>query len=144
MGAALAEKWGPVLTNVENGFQMRMIEDLLAPPPEGGMLFLAMDGKQMGNFDMMYDPQVARADRGGADDGEERSARLTTSGPALRRAARAGKGEKTPAAVWFTPLDFKIDAALDSDLRMKVTTRDEAAGGQAAAAGVSVRYFAGR
>src|SRR5262249_35868574 len=57
LGPALAEKWGPVLRNVQEGFQIRMIEDLLAPAQEGGMLFLALNGRQMGSFDMLYDPR---------------------------------------------------------------------------------------
>src|SRR5437899_10829000 len=54
MGAILAEKWNPTLGNVQNGFELRLIQDLLSPSQEGGMLFLALSGKQMGNFDMLY------------------------------------------------------------------------------------------
>jgi hypothetical protein len=121
IGAAMAEKWGPVLSNVESGFQMRMIEDLLAPPREGGMLFLALDGKQVGNFDMLYDPRSREQVVAGQL--TERNGRLTYNiwtSFAARSTRTKGAKDQPP---WFTPLDFKIDAALDTDLRMKVTTR---------------------
>lgn len=121
MGAAIADKWGSVLANVEGGFQMRMIEDLLAPPPDGGMLFLALDGREVGNFDMLYDPRSREQIVAGQL--TERNGHLAyniwTSFAA--RSARAGKAKPQPP--WFTPVDFKIESALDMELRMKVKTR---------------------
>lgn len=121
MGAVLAEKWSPVMNNVQNGFQIRMIQDILAPDQDGGMMFLAMDGRQVGNFDMLYDPhareQIVAGQLG------ERNGRVTynvwTSFPALKSRREAGK----PREPWFTVSGFQIDAALDPDLRMKATTR---------------------
>ncbi len=53
MGALLADRWNPVLTNVQSGFEIRMIEDMIKPPSLGGMLFFALNGRQVGNFDMI-------------------------------------------------------------------------------------------
>jgi 3-dehydroquinate dehydratase/shikimate dehydrogenase len=39
---------------------MRMLMDLLGPRQEGGMLFMALNGRQSGNFDMIYDPAETR------------------------------------------------------------------------------------
>ncbi len=121
IGVTMAEKWGPVLSNVEGGFQMRLIEDLLAPAQEGGMLFLALDGRQVGNFDMLYDPRSREQIVAGQL--TERNGRLTYNIWTSFAARSARKGATKPQPVWFTPSEFRIDAALDSDLRMKVTTR---------------------
>lgn len=121
MGPVLAEKWGPVLGNVQQGFQMRLIEDLLAPSKEGGMLFLALNGKQVGTFDMMYDPRSREQIVAGQL--TERNGRLTynvwTSFAA--RSARNGHAPEEPS--WFSLSNYQIDAALDADLGMKATTR---------------------
>ncbi|HWZ31513.1 MAG TPA: hypothetical protein VNX18_09290, partial [Bryobacteraceae bacterium] len=121
MGPALAEKWGPVLANVQSGFQIRMIQDLLAPAQEGGMLFLALNGRQVGSFDMIYDPRSREQIVAGQM--AERNGRLTynvwTSFAA--RSVRTGKTSQAPS--WFSLSKFRIDAALDADLRMKATTR---------------------
>jgi hypothetical protein len=118
---ALIEKWGPVLANVQDGFRIRLIQDLLAPAQEGGMLFLALNGRQVGTFDMMYDPRSREQIVAGQL--AEHNGRLTynvwTSFAA--RSARTGKTRVAPS--WFSLSKFQIDAALDADLRMKATTR---------------------
>lgn len=121
MGAVLAEKWAPVLLNVETGFEMRMVEDLLAPVPDGGIVFLAVAGRRLGNFDVLYDPRSREQIMVGQL--RERNGRMGydtwTSFPSLN----ARKGLVKPQAPWFVPSNFHIDAALDADLKMKVNTR---------------------
>ena len=121
MGAVLAEKWAPVLGNVEGGFEMRMVEDLLAPVEDGGIVFLAINGRDLGNFDVLYDPRSREQILAGQL--RERDGRygydVWTSFPS--RSAR--KGLAKPLDPWFTPSLFRIDASLDLDLKMKVTTR---------------------
>src|SRR5581483_32072 len=113
------EKWTPVLSNVQNGFQIRMIEDLLAPTQEGGMLFLALSGKQ--TFDMLYDPRSREQIVAGQM--SERNGKLAynvwTSFAA--RSARMGKAPEPPS--WFSLSKYRIDAALDPELKMKATTK---------------------
>ena len=121
MGAVLAEKWSPVLTNVQNGFQIRLIQDILAPDDGGGMLFLAMSGRQLGNFDMLYDPRAREqivAGQLGERNGQV-AYNVWTSFPALKSRKEAAK----PREPRYTVSAFEIDAALDPDLRMKATTR---------------------
>lgn len=55
MGALLANQWTPVVRNIETGFEVRILEDLL-DPREGGLFFLAAGGKTLGNFDLIHDP----------------------------------------------------------------------------------------
>ena len=121
MGALLAEKWTPVLANVQNGFEIRMIEDLMVPPRDGGMLFFALNGKQDGNFDMLYDPRSREQIVAGQL--AERNGRLNYN---IWTSFAARSARNTPPrteAPWFTLSDFRIDAALDVDLRMQAVTR---------------------
>ncbi len=121
MGPVLAERWGPVLGNVQSGFQLRMIEDLLAPGQEGGMLFFALNGKQVGSFDMMYDPRSREQIVAGQL--AERNGRLSYNIWTSFAARSVRTGKASPAPSWFSLSAFQIDASLDQDLRIKASTR---------------------
>jgi Peptidase family M1 domain len=121
MGSILAEKWGGVLGNVQSSFELRMVEDILLPPEEGGMLFLALNGREAGNFDMMYDPRSRDQIVAGAlaEHNGRLSYNIWTSFPA--RSSRSGSRKKPDLGFRLT--NYKIEAALDSDLRVKAATR---------------------
>ncbi len=121
MGAILAEKWTPVLANVQGGFEIRMIEDLMVPPGEGGMMFFALNSRQAGNFDMLYDPRSREQIVAGqlAEHNGRLNYNIWTSFSA--RSARNTPAKPTPP--WFTLANFRIGASFDPDLRMKATTR---------------------
>jgi hypothetical protein len=121
MGAVLAEKWTPVLANVQSGFELRLVEDLLAPSHPGGMLFLALSG-QVGNFDMLYDPRSREQIMAGQL--AERDGRLTYNvwTSFSSRSVRTGT-RKNARDPWFTLSRFRINADLDSELHLKATTR---------------------
>ena len=121
MGALLAEKWTPVLANVESGFQIRMLTDLLSPGQGAGTLFITLSGRQLGNFDIVYDPSSREQIMAGqlAERDGHFVYNIWTSFAA--RSNRAGTNK--PAEPAFTLADFRIDAAVDTELRMKATTR---------------------
>ncbi len=121
MGAAFVEKWNPVLANVEHGFEMRMLMDLLGPRGEGGMLFMALNGKQSGNFDMIYDPRSREQIVAGQL--TERNGRLTYNVWTSFASRSMRNGTSHQPAEWFSVSDYRIDAALDNDLAMKAVTR---------------------
>ncbi len=121
MGVLLADQWAPVLANVESSFEMRMVADLLAPPDQTGMLFLALNGRQLNTFDILYDPSLHDQIMAGqlSDRDGHVGYDIWTSFPA--RSTRSGANK--PRDVSYRVSNFRIDAALDSDLRMKATTR---------------------
>jgi hypothetical protein len=121
MGAALAAKWVPVLQNVEYGFEIRMLMDLLGPRGEGGMLFMALNGNQAGNFDMIYDPRSREQIVAGQL--TERNGRLTYNVWTSFASRSMRNGTSHQPAEWFSLSDYRIDAALDNDLAMKAVTR---------------------
>ncbi len=121
MGALLASKWNPVLSNIATGFEMRLVTDLLAPAQAPGMLFLAVGGQQLGNFDILYDPYSHEQIMAGqlAEHGGNLGYNIWTSFAARSRRTGANK----PPDPWFTLANFRINAALAADLGMKATTR---------------------
>ncbi|HML18296.1 MAG TPA: M1 family aminopeptidase [Bryobacteraceae bacterium] len=122
MGALLAETWSPVMSNVQNGFQIRMIQDILAPDANGGMMFLAMSSRDAGNFDMVYDPRAEEQIVAGQL--TERNGRAAYNVWASFPALSSRRGATKPLDPWYTVPAFQIDAAIHPDLSMKATTRE--------------------
>ena len=120
MGAVLAEKWSPVMSNVQNGFEIRLIQDILEPDAAGGMFFLAMSSRHAGNFDMLYDPHAREQIVAGqlTERNGQPIYNVWTSFPSLKSRREAPQ----PRVPWYTVSRFQIDAALDSNLRMQATT----------------------
>ena len=120
MGPLLVEQWTPVLANIESGFALRLVEDLLTPQARrSGLLFGALAGKTLGNFDVYFDSRngnqitVGRAaQREGRD-----SYDIWTSFPA--RSSRNASGQAAEPSL--TERSYQIDAALDPDLGLKAS-----------------------
>ncbi len=121
VGAALAERWGPALENIRGGLETRVLVDMLGPAGNPGMLFLELQGRQLGDFDVIYDP-LSRA--------QIEAGQLTERGGHPHYdvwtsfSARSVRTGAAPApAPWFTLSDYRIEAALDDNLAMGATTR---------------------
>ncbi len=121
MGPILAEKWTPTVFEIERGFETRLVADLLGPPQKIGMTFLSMSGRHLGTFDLLYDPYSREQIMAGQL--VERGSNLTYNIWTSFAARSSRKGGSQPPQPWFSLANFRIDAALDSDLRMTATTR---------------------
>src|SRR6266851_3871619 len=56
MGLTLASEWTPVARNLAASFESRLVLDLLSVPRGAQpFFFAAISGKQLGNFDVIYD-----------------------------------------------------------------------------------------
>ncbi len=122
MGALMADKWSSVIANIREGFELRMVDDLLSPNPAAtGFLFLGLAGRERGNFDLLYDPRAREQIISGQL--SERSGRvrynLWTS--FLSHGVRTGATKRIEPGIAMT--GFSIDATLDSALHMKATTK---------------------
>ncbi len=117
-GRALAARWDPVIAALNESLAQRITGDLLSPVrPGGGFLFVALQGKTLGKFDVIFDPL--------ADDQiltgqlSERTAAYSydvwTSFPARNAGKREEPGYKVSA--------YQIQAALDESLSLTATTR---------------------
>ncbi len=131
MGALMAEKWSPVLGNIREGFELRMIDDLLSPDPSAsGFLFLGLAGRQKGNFDILYDPLAREQIIAGqlADRAGRLRYNIWTSFTA--KSLRTGVAKRREHGYSLT--HFAIDAALDAALHMKASTKIKVRVGAAA------------
>ena len=120
-GALLAGQWNQALLNIAAGFQLRLAGDLLTSPAfRPGLLFAAVSGKSLGNFDLFYDSRAGDQILAGrlAEHNNRFSYDIWTSFPA--RSSRNGAGQP-PAP--FACERFKIDAQLDASLRLKASAR---------------------
>jgi Peptidase family M1 domain len=115
IGALLAEKWTPVVRNLDGSFGLRLAMDLLSPSPHRkGFFGAAFGGKRLGAFDLVYDER-------------------------LREQIAAGQSNLQGFDVWTSFLsrsfltrefesevqvsDYRIDASIEPDLRMRCITR---------------------
>jgi len=118
----LVEQWGSVVANITGPMEMRLVQDLLAPrTPDNGLMFLAVSGKMLGNFDVVFDARANR--RIAVQQRTERDGRsvsnVWTSFPA--RSVRNGSLRRPDPD--FTLSRYRIDAAIDNDMRVKARTR---------------------
>jgi len=121
MAPLLSEQWAPVVSNILDSFAPRIAGDLLSPGRPDGLLFAAIGGKTLGNFDVVYDPAAAEQILAGQL--MERNQRVVydiwTSFVA-RRFRTAGTPPETSG---FSLAKFRIEATLDENLRLRATTR---------------------
>ncbi|HEV8145323.1 MAG TPA: M1 family aminopeptidase [Bryobacteraceae bacterium] len=122
IGAMLADKWASTLRNVRTGFELRLVQELLTPPTgRASMTFFAMNGKQLGSFDVLHDLRLREEVLAGQLMEHEGRYKYNVWTSFPSRDARSGaRKEPVPG---FTLSRYRIDATLDADLRMKVTTR---------------------
>jgi hypothetical protein len=122
LGPLLAEKWTSVLANIESRFDLRLVQDLLAPQPgRPGLLFAAIAGKQLGNFDVFYDPRAQNQIAAGRQEGPEKHYAYDIWTNFAARSYRGGAAK--PLEPQFSEERFQIDASLDADLVLKATVR---------------------
>ena len=120
-GALLVQAWDPVVRNLPRSFQVRIVKDLLGETrATSGFFYGALMSRRTGNFDFLYDPcedgqinvgqVVARNNQGYFD--------LWT-----RFQAQSFRNHKraTPAEDAVVK-SYRIDTALDPDLRLQCTT----------------------
>src|SRR6185503_8652351 len=122
IGAMLSDKWTSTLRNVRTGFELRLVQELLTPPAgRASMTFFAMNGKQLGSFDVLHDLRLREEVLAGQLMEHEGRYKYNVWTSFPSRDSRSGaRKEPVPG---FTLSRYRIDATLDADLRMKVTTR---------------------
>lgn len=119
MGAVLAQQWTPVISNITQPLQVRVIGDLLAArPAETGFTLLAVSGKTLGTFDVVMDARsghhvVVRQRGDAAVKPVDRNGFNVWTNFLPRAVARANPAGK-PAAVTrdFTLSNYRIQAEI--------------------------------
>jgi hypothetical protein len=122
MGAVMAEDWNSVVKNLSSSFEARLLLDLLSPHQrERGCFIAAVNGKRLGNFDVIYEPRVA----------EQISVGQVTSRNGLTffdvwtsfEAGPTRKDLRARPSPEFSVKDYRIQATLAHDLSLRVITK---------------------
>lgn len=121
IGAILAESYTPSLRNLAESFQVRLVHDLIDADSKVGLFYMGVAGRKLGNFDIVDDPtgvdaitvgQLAYRDNRSYFD-------IWTTFPGKKQRKDAASMPPQP----FTLDNYRIDAAIQPDLTLKVTTR---------------------
>jgi hypothetical protein len=121
MAPLLAEHWSPVVANILDSFAPRIAGDLLSPGRTDGLLFAALDGKRLGTFDVLYDPVAPEQILAGQL--MERDQRVGYDIWTRFVARRFRTASAAPYDPPFGLSQFRIEAWLDENLRMRAVTR---------------------
>ncbi len=121
MGALLAGRWNPILQNFFSSFEVRLVENLLAPRPAAeNFFYAAIAGKLLGNFDFIYDPRTREQITVGQLAFLDGRSYFNTWTSFEARSFR--RGGRRPAAALWTTRAVRIDAAFDANLRLSAST----------------------
>ncbi|MBZ5674729.1 MAG: hypothetical protein LAP61_10825 [Acidobacteriia bacterium] len=121
MAPLLAEQWAPVVSNILDSFAPRIAGDLLTPGRKDGLLLTALAGKALGNFDVIYDP--AASEQVVVGQLMERGQRVVYDVWTRFAARRFRSGAAAPPDPLFSLTQFRIEASLDENLRLRAVTR---------------------
>ena len=125
LGPLMAEQWTPALANVGARFDLRLVQDLLTPPAgRPGLVFASVAGRQMGNFDVSYDPREQNQITAGRQTGSEKSFAYEGLDQLPRAEFSNSSGRAAREALdasLFSEQRFRIDASLDAELHLKAT-----------------------
>ena len=120
IGMVLAEQWDPVMRNLSHSFETRLVHDALSKNRQTGLFYMAISGKKLTNFDVLYDLRDREQVFVGALGYQNNRTFFDTWTSFPSRSIRNGaKPPESPEVL----SDFRIDATIASDLTMKAVTR---------------------
>src|SRR5260370_590164 len=122
MGALMSEQWSSVVRNLSASFEERLLLDLLSPiRRQDGCFIAAVSGKKLGTFDVVYEPRAFEqiavgqlASRNGLSFFD-----VWTS----FESAPYRKGVRKYPGPDIALKDYRIEAALDPSLTLRVITK---------------------
>jgi Peptidase family M1 domain len=122
IGAIMAEKWSPIVRNIASSFQTRLVWDLLLGSPQShGFFAISMSGRNLGNFDLYYDRNSREQIVIGKLNSRDNRLFFDVWTSFVARSFRNRTLEPELALE-----DFRIEAALQPDLALRVVTRVKA------------------
>lgn len=120
MGTLLSGLTSETVRNLCESFQVRLVLDLLANDPASGVFYAAFSGKTLGNFDLLHDPTLPeQIILGQVSDSHVGGFNVWASFPS--RSFRQGRRGPPPEDADME--NYRIQAELQPDLTLNVTTR---------------------
>jgi hypothetical protein len=117
MGPLLCDRWDSVVKNVTENFDLRLVIDLLNPNRESaavrsrqGLLFAAIAGKALGNFDFVDDPRQEQQILAGQMKDRNGQEQYDIWTHFTARSVRTGSGN--PLEDEFKVRHYRIDASM--------------------------------
>src|SRR5262249_37931624 len=123
MGLTLAPDWTPVARNITASFESRLVLDLLSGRPvRRPFFFAAIQGRELGNFDIVYDLRSREQITIGHTASRDNRA-FSDIGTSFEPRSVRNRQRSVPAPE-LEVKDFRIDATVvPPDLRLNVVTR---------------------
>src|SRR5215471_7471571 len=120
----LDEFWSPILRNLGESYQSRIVYDLMNGTQSRGGLFAAMiSGSRLGNFDVVYEPTSLEQIFAGQLVARENRVYFDTW---TSFAARSSRLHPAPRPKDMELRDYRIDSTVNPDLSMDVVARVKA------------------
>jgi len=122
MGAVMSEQWDSVVRNLSASFETRLLLDLLSPRRrQDGAFVAAVNGKTLGNFDVLYEPLAF--EQIGVGQLTSRANRTFFDIWTNFEAAPYRKGLRKFPGSELSLKDYRIDATLEPSLNLRVVTK---------------------
>lgn len=121
-GAELARRWDPVVRNLAQSFQVRILEDLLAETrAASGFFYGGLGNERLGSFDLFYDPRASEQISVGQAASRENRSYFNLWARFQARSFRNRSQTRPPSDLALSR--YRIDATLNPDLKLEATTR---------------------
>ncbi len=120
-GVLLEQEWNSIVRNFISSFAVRLVADVTSGRPAEGFFYAAVGGEKLGNFDLLYDPLIPEQIVVGRVTSREGTTYFDTWTNFTARNPRQPR--PTPPNEAYRLSNYRIDATLEPDLAMKVTTR---------------------
>jgi hypothetical protein len=119
IGAVMQGRWGSVISNLMSSFETRLVLDLLTTNRKGGFFEALLQGRKLGNFDVIHDDRATEqlivgqlTERNGSSWWDTWTSFVT----------RSHQGQQQPPPEQET-LSYRIDATLDPALSLHCVTK---------------------
>ncbi len=120
MAGLLASPWASIVSNLTGSFVTRLVNDLISGDRKTGLFYMAVQGTQLGTFDVLYDPTSNEQIFAGKLTYNDNRTYFDTWTSFPSRSVRSGA--PSPAAK-FGLDNFRIESTIDNDLMLKAVTR---------------------
>ena len=120
-GTLMRDKLGPMSRNIAQGFEVRLVQDVLTGDKASGVFFAAISGQKLGNFDVIHDPWAQEQILIGQYSTRGPRPIFNTWTSFQSRSVRTLRQSKQKQL--FTLSDYRINASLDAALHMTAVTR---------------------
>jgi hypothetical protein len=120
MARLITSDWTSVMRNLTDSFVARLVNDIISGDRKIGFFYMAVSGRQLGTFDVLYDPMAHEQVFAGKISYNDNRTYFDTWTSFPSRSARSGGAAVGPK---FALDNFRIDSSIDSDLMLKAVTR---------------------